>query len=641
MPLNQFSLPKVFVFSLFLFLSFSCSKDSDLLSEYVINDLDSSLEIRRFVTDDFYLLAPGDEVTLDVLENDQFEEGDTVQITETSEPENGQVTINEDNTVTYEPDPVETELTETSDNSDTFTYTTEIVDDEGTVSTETASVTLGNRFPDSGSNIFYVRAGGNSSNDGKTEASAWDIAHAFKVARPGDIIHIKAGLYSDYNIVQNTNGTDQNPIRFVGYRNEPNDINPDEQVDYTLGTQTIKVLSSYSHGDQPDQNGMPLLREARNGSKGSGVGVRINGSNVHLYNTQIQYYSTGMWVSGNNCVFKNIITEENGDFGSSAYDGNGIQNRGNRNTWKNIYVGDAGAQGFTIRGSNGLYDAITVAVENTTNPMDYYFLFQESNNNVATNIHVKRVGNISHYGHGINFKSREPCFNNLVDGFIVDNTQLEAYWPGVHDNEVKNGYIYKPAQYSTVIGIGARIHSGSYNNTYSNIFLENCMISFMGWEEGGFSGDSSDGNVFNQITVKAGQSAVAFNYFESPHFSFSADNNTFYNCTFYDTDFWFERSRANSNTRFINCIFAEIDGNTFYSIKAGSPGFAVDASYSNCNFYSNGFSPPTGNNITVEDPQFVSPGNNNFALGSSSSLNGRGIETPFLNVGNNIGSFQN
>lgn len=151
MILNTYSPLKVLSFCICLFLGFSCSKDSDLLSEYVLADSDGALELRRFIVDDFYTYSSNNSIILDVLENDQFEEGDTVEIIETSDPENGEVSINENNTITYTPDATSETPESSSDTntpeidnetSDTFTYTTEVVEENGTVTTEIGNVVL-------------------------------------------------------------------------------------------------------------------------------------------------------------------------------------------------------------------------------------------------------------------------------------------------------------------------------------------------------------------------------------------------------------------------------------------------------------------------------------------------------------------
>lgn len=130
MSYNIDSLLKVFILSLFCVFNISCSKDSDLFADLVLTD--SNLAV---LVDDIYVVSLNSSVVLDVLSNDNISQEDNVTITETSEPSSGNVEINEDNTITYTPETTEEIV-------DTFTYTTEVVSENETVSTETAIVTV-------------------------------------------------------------------------------------------------------------------------------------------------------------------------------------------------------------------------------------------------------------------------------------------------------------------------------------------------------------------------------------------------------------------------------------------------------------------------------------------------------------------
>lgn len=128
---------KIAIFIFVVFFSFSCSKDSDLLAEYVLSDDQNAIAIRNFVVNDTYFTSQENSVVLDVLSNDTFNNPEEVNIIETSTPSNGDVLINEDETLTYTPT---TEITE--ETIDTFTYTTEVVNEDATVSNETGTVTI-------------------------------------------------------------------------------------------------------------------------------------------------------------------------------------------------------------------------------------------------------------------------------------------------------------------------------------------------------------------------------------------------------------------------------------------------------------------------------------------------------------------
>lgn len=193
MRYKNISLPRGVIASFVLFLlSASCSKDVDLLASYVIQDAESSLNnYGEYLINDSYNLNGNSSIVLDVLDNDTFIDLNTVQIVETSQPKNGTVQINQDNTLTYiitstdnteqsnieennenestqenDTDITEEESTQTDNNTtkepevvkqetepikfddtineeeDTFTYTVKTTDEEGKVKTEEGKVTI-------------------------------------------------------------------------------------------------------------------------------------------------------------------------------------------------------------------------------------------------------------------------------------------------------------------------------------------------------------------------------------------------------------------------------------------------------------------------------------------------------------------
>ncbi|CAZ97908.1 Ig-like domain-containing protein [Zobellia galactanivorans] len=154
-----------------LFLSISCSKDTDLLAEYVVSDAEQARLTGNILINDSYVINGKEAIVLDVLSNDILENPEKVKIVETSQPKNGSVIINDDNTLTYVPDgvnekpetnnpqetPAESEEEEEEEeeepsedteekSKDSFTYTTEIEQEDGKKETEEASVIVSNDF---------------------------------------------------------------------------------------------------------------------------------------------------------------------------------------------------------------------------------------------------------------------------------------------------------------------------------------------------------------------------------------------------------------------------------------------------------------------------------------------------------------
>lgn len=149
-------MPKLLLLAPILFSLLSCSKDADLLSDYVINKKDDISGVYSLLVNDTYFSDMKSSILLDVLNNDTFENFNTVTVVATTAPELGTVVINENNTLTYtpptppvvneteaatveiEPTPQETQ----EEIVDTFVYTTEETSIAGTVTTAEATVTV-------------------------------------------------------------------------------------------------------------------------------------------------------------------------------------------------------------------------------------------------------------------------------------------------------------------------------------------------------------------------------------------------------------------------------------------------------------------------------------------------------------------
>lgn len=81
----------------------SCTKDTDLLADYVITAETEAFIVQNLVINDSYSIATPSTMVLDVLSNDSFQNIDKVKIVETSQPTSGSVIINENKTLTYIP----------------------------------------------------------------------------------------------------------------------------------------------------------------------------------------------------------------------------------------------------------------------------------------------------------------------------------------------------------------------------------------------------------------------------------------------------------------------------------------------------------------------------------------------------------
>lgn len=578
----------VLIFSTFQLTS--CSKDSDLLAEYVLNE--DLLEFNNLVVNDNFSITYGQSAVLDVLRNDQFADLNNVTIVNTTTPQNGIVIINEDNTLTYTPsqdnsdsqeetseesqdnlDTQEESSEESQDNSenqegttDTFDYTTEETNEDGEVTTEDGTVTVNtseSKIPTTGANVYYVTTEGKDSNNGESEATSWDIDHAFKAAKSGDFIHIKAGNYGSKNLVVQNSGTSNSPIRFIGYTNNPGDVISNNG-------------STFSYGESVDASKMPLIQGIRTNNEGKGEGIVIPNSFIHIANFQIKYFEKGLLSMGDNNVIDNIIVTDVGDFNpaNSAenagnafvnYNGVGIVLRGNDVIFKNSTVVNAGAEGIHVKkGTNQIHSYNSVYSDNPINPCDYYYLFSSSsNNNTINNAFVYRQNGLAHKGHGLTCKG--DASNNIFTSFEIVNTVLELSFENVYNNQFENGIIkgnYNTNERFKNTAGGILIANGAHHNILKNIKISKveAIISFNDWKDGTNSpldaNDAGNNNTF--INIQGEQAEIAINFDEFSKLEGVASENLIKKSTFKNMHRLFQVNRPNSSNSFEDCIFENI-----------------------------------------------------------------------------------
>src|SRR5690606_32919137 len=89
---------KVTLFTIALFLCFSCSKDSDLLEDYI------SEEPEVMLINDTMITLANQPIVIVPKVVDSYENPLNIIVKETTVPKFGQTRINDDNTITYTPD---------------------------------------------------------------------------------------------------------------------------------------------------------------------------------------------------------------------------------------------------------------------------------------------------------------------------------------------------------------------------------------------------------------------------------------------------------------------------------------------------------------------------------------------------------
>ncbi|WP_127140790.1 Ig-like domain-containing protein [Flagellimonas marinaquae] len=139
----------------------SCSKDSDLFDATVESQIEEEKDKQldengqlipsvsfEAMDDEFTISGNVGSSTLDVLKNDNVQDTESFQIVEVSEPTEGTLTINADNTLTYTPHP--DAANKAGDNgvvSDNFTYTLQ-ASKGGNTGNKTATVVVNTQYGD-------------------------------------------------------------------------------------------------------------------------------------------------------------------------------------------------------------------------------------------------------------------------------------------------------------------------------------------------------------------------------------------------------------------------------------------------------------------------------------------------------------
>lgn len=532
-----------------LFLGISCNSDSEFLP-------DSSVEEPSAIfVEDTVSTLKNNSIIIIPASTESAETNDSVVITRLTTPSIGSAEINEDNTITYTPNNDEI-------GTDGFDYYATITNTDNTISKEVGSIIVNitepeETLPPTGENIYYVTTTGKSYNSGATETSAWSILHAFKSAKAGDVIYIKAGNYGALNLEVLNAGNEAKPIKFIGYKENPGDILATKGSTFKYGQ------STYSTNDYPTLEGI------RTGGKVTGTAITVKKPYIELHNFQIKNKISGVRISGGNNKLNNIIVLDMGNH--TGYSGQGVVALGNHNKFTNSFIKN-GVELFTTTGSHQIIDNNWLGCDQKINDeysTDYYLLLSGNNGinanyNTISNNTIYREPKQYHQGHGLIIKGT-GMYNEIVNNNIM-NAPLEFSFSGVSYNTVTGGSITGTGltgDGGNVIYAFILLANGAHHNTFQDMTVTgDSGVRFSDWEDGWKPNpntdakDAGNNNLFKNILFDDLVNGIEFSWhWNGPG---AATNNTFENCTFSNIKkALFVTERPNSGTimkdsKFIN-----------------------------------------------------------------------------------------
>jgi len=255
----------------------------------------------------------------------------------------------------------------------------DMADQNGNLVNKFILVYVKNHIQEPQSNLnYYVSPSGSDMNDGLTEGRSWrTISHACRSVSKGSTIWIKVGEYTNENIVFQNSGTEQDPIKIIGYKNKPGDASQRER----------KIGMDFISSE------LPLL----SGKKGSGISTSQN-DYILIKNLQIQNFPEfGIHILGSNFINIKNCYLKNGKFGVWTQNGDSQNNR-----VSDSYFCDFSKNALKLSNKDNLVNN-TWSVSSQPIGQDYYINLRggiKGTNNIIRNCFVERYPSDTHKGHG-------------------------------------------------------------------------------------------------------------------------------------------------------------------------------------------------------------------------------------------------
>ncbi len=432
---------------------------------------------------------------------------------------------------------------------------------------------------------YYVSTFGNSSNNGLSPSSPWSLAHAFNVAKAGDVVYVKAGNYGNLQLRTNNTGNSGSPIKFIGYTNNPGDV-------------ASSNGSTFNYGENLNAGKMPLLQSYNS----QGTAITLHDRFIHVENFQITGYAVGIQTINlaTNATIKNVIITNVGNQSSaSSYTGVGFKIESNNALLENCFVLNAGAEAFNLSDSD--YSRVNnckVYANNNSNPTDYYFLLTGgTNNTIVENSYAEREAYLSHGGHG--FDMKDLATNNTFRNCTAKRTNFELNFSGVKYNTIVDCAIYGVNTSSGNWHSVMAIFNGANNNLIKNMYIQDtwAAISWADYDDGfvGPGGDRDEvslgyDNTFDGIVVK--NTNRLLNIGGGNQFAAAAKRNKLINCRVDNFEFVAVTHYRTEGIVIQNCNFSNGRNLVVEAIGQYLPYSKFNVSWINNSWSNVSFTPP-------------------------------------------------
>lgn len=351
---------------------------------------------------------------------------------------------------------------------------------------------------------------------------------------PGDVVHIKAGIYPAGQFKLRDSGTEQAPIRFIGYRETPGDS--PSASDPRLGLYAEE---------------MPLIKGT---DRSTGIAIDLNGmDHVHIEYIQILDYRLGIRnilaprEESTGIVLRHIIGRQFGMADNGVYSGWGILIDDTGNILEDCIIIDAGAEGIGIYGDENVMRDCKVANYSDRNATDYFIVVWGNNNQIIDcTIHRDRVI-ASHSGHGFGVKNGT---DNLFIGCTSVNTNKGFYVSGPEctGNEFRDCVAQNE--------VGIVIRDGAHHNLFRSCVITDTEVAvrFIDSIEFGEQTDGvGEGNVILNSLFEHNLTAIEF---RAEEYGSPVYNNLFHSCVFNDAEQFLSIRTEGSGNHIQNCVIS-------------------------------------------------------------------------------------